>query len=235
MQSAFFICAADRVTCAESWLLWSMELSVRSDDSHYSMSHSSEPRSSAWTSIFGQTVGRVSALAATRIAADLARLSRRAATVALPVLGAAALFAMQPQAAGAQAPGVPAGMKQPGDFPKVKLTVGMYLIDASVAANEADREQGLMYRDKLAPNEGMLFVFDENAGHCFWMKNTEIPLSIAFIRDDGTITDLDEMKAETTDNHCPTHNGRYALEMSKGWFAAKGIKPGAQITGLPQP
>jgi uncharacterized membrane protein (UPF0127 family) len=155
--------------------------------------------------------------------------------VALPVLGAAVLFAMQPQAAGAQSPGVPAGMKQPGDFPKVKLTVGMYLIDASVAANEADREQGLMYRNKLAPNEGMLFVFDENAGHCFWMKNTEIPLSIAFIRDDGTITDLDEMKAETTDNHCPTHNGRYALEMSKGWFSAKGIKPGVQITGLPQP
>ena len=208
---------------------------MRSDDSHYSMSHSSEPRSSAWTSIFGQAAGRVAAGAATRVAADLARLSRRAAAVALPMLGAAVLFAMQPQAAGAQSPGVPAGMKQPGDFPKVKLTVGMYLIDASVAANEADREQGLMYRDKLAPNEGMLFVFDENAGHCFWMKNTEIPLSIAFIRDDGTITDLDEMKAETTDNHCPTHNGRYALEMSKGWFAAKGIKPGAQITGLPQP
>ena len=204
---------------------------MRSADSHYSMSRTSESRSSAWPSIFGQAAGRVAA----RVAADLARLSRRAATVALPVLGAAALFAMQPQAAGAQAPGVPAGMKQPGDFPKVKLTVGMYLINASVAANEADREQGLMYRDKLAPNEGMLFVLDENAGHCFWMKNTEIPLSIAFIRDDGIITDLDEMKAETTDNHCPTHNGRYALEMSKGWFAAKGIKPGAQITGLPQP
>jgi uncharacterized membrane protein (UPF0127 family) len=195
-----------------------MELSVRSADSHYSM-----PRSSAWPVIFR------------RVAAHASRLSRRAAAVALPVLGAAVLFAMQPQVAGAQSPGVPAGMKQPGDFPKVKLTVGMYLIDASVAANEADREQGLMYRDKLAPNEGMLFVFDENAGHCFWMKNTEIPLSIAFIRDDGVITDLAEMKAETTDNHCPTHNGRYALEMSKSWFAAKGIEPGAQITGLPQP
>jgi len=66
------------------------------------------------------------------------------------------------------------------------------------------------------------------------MKNTEIPLSIAFIRQDGTITDLDEMQAETTNNHCPTHNGVYALEMSKGWFTAHGIKPGMQIIGLPQ-
>jgi len=115
-----------------------------------------------------------------------------------------------------------------------QLTLGMNLINASVAANDADREQGLMFRKSLEPNEGMLFVFGENAGHCFWMKNTEIPLSIAFIRQDGTITDLDEMQAETTNNHCPTHNGVYALEMSKGWFTAHGIKPGMQIIGLPQ-
>jgi len=125
-------------------------------------------------------------------------------------------------------------MKPAADFPKVQLTLGMYLINASVAANDADREQGLMFRKSLEPNEGMLFVFAENAGHCFWMKNTLIPLSIAFIRQDGTITDLDEMQAETTNNHCPTHNGVYALEMSKGWFTAHGIKPGMQIIGLPQ-
>jgi uncharacterized membrane protein (UPF0127 family) len=117
--------------------------------------------------------------------------------------------------------------------PRARLTAGMFVIDAAVAANDADREQGLMYRTKLAPNEGMLFVFNETAVHCFWMKNTLIPLSIAFIRGDGTITDIDEMQAETTDNHCPRNNGVYALEMSKGWFTSKGIKPGMKIQGLP--
>jgi uncharacterized protein len=133
----------------------------------------------------------------------------------------------------AQAQTMPPGAKQPADFPRVKLTAGMYVIDAAVAANDADREQGLMYRTKLAPNEGMLFVFGENAVHCFWMKNTLIPLSIAFIRADGTVTDIDEMQAETENNHCPRNNGVYALEMPKGWFAAKGIKPGTQVKGLP--
>jgi uncharacterized protein len=71
--------------------------------------------------------------------------------------------------------------------------------------------------------------------HCFWMKNTLIPLSIAFVRADGTITDIDEMQAETTDNHCPRNNGVYALEMSKGWFTSKGIKPGTKLQGLPSP
>jgi hypothetical protein len=79
----------------------------------------------------------------------------------------------------------------------------------------------------------MLFVFDEDARHCFWMKNTLIPLSIAFMRADGTITDIDEMQAETTNNHCPANYGVYALEMSKGWFSSKGIKPGTRILGLP--
>lgn len=144
------------------------------------------------------------------------------------VLPLAALSAVQAQQ-------LPPGAKQPTEFPRAKLTAGMFVIDAAVAASDADREQGLMYRSKLAPNEGMLFVFNENAVHCFWMKNTLIPLSIAFIRADGTITDIDEMQAETTDNHCPRNNGVYALEMSKGWFASKGIKPGMKIQGLPQP
>jgi uncharacterized membrane protein (UPF0127 family) len=133
----------------------------------------------------------------------------------------------------AHAQQMPADAKQPGEFPRAKLTAGMFVIDAAVAANDADREQGLMYRTSLAPNEGMLFVFNENAVHCFWMKNTLIPLSIAFIRADGTVTDIDEMQAETTNNHCPKNNGVYALEMSKGWFTSKGIKPGMKIQGLP--
>jgi uncharacterized protein len=154
------------------------------------------------------------------------RLVRRALiALALPLLALTALAA--------HAQDMPAGAKQPGDFPRTKLTAGMFVIDAAVAATDADREQGLMYRTKLAPNEGMLFVFNERAVHCFWMKNTLIPLSIAFIRADGTVTDIDEMAAETENNHCPRNNGVYALEMSKGWFSSKGIQPGMKIEGLP--
>lgn len=153
------------------------------------------------------------------------------------VLAALLAIAVPPLAMGQTGEPMPPGYKQPSDFPKVQLAIvkdpHRYVIDASVAVNEADREQGLMYRTQLAPNEGMLFVFDEDAKHCFWMKNTLLPLSIAFIRADGMITDLDEMQAETTTNHCPMHNGRYALEMNKGWFVAKGIKPGMRIMGLP--
>lgn len=159
----------------------------------------------------------------------MARLALRFA------LSAFALAAAQFAPATGFAQGMPAGAKPPEAFPRVKLTAGMFVIDAAVAANDTDREQGLMYRTQLAPNEGMLFVFNENAVHCFWMKNTLIPLSIAFMRADGTITDIDEMQAETTNNHCPRNNGEYALEMSKGWFTAKGIRPGTKINGLPQP
>ncbi|WP_321944229.1 DUF192 domain-containing protein [Paraburkholderia tropica] len=163
-------------------------------------------------------------------------IARCALAAALP-LAAAAAFTLSTAATStvAHAQQMPPGAKQPGDFPRVKLTAGMFVIDAAVAANDADREQGLMYRTTLAPNEGMLFVFGENAVHCFWMKNTLIPLSIAFMRADGTITDIDEMDAETTNNHCPRNNGVYALEMSKGYFSSKGIKPGMKIQGLPQP
>ncbi len=159
---------------------------------------------------------------------------RCALVVALPLAAFAALtFTATATSSIAQAQQMPPGAKQPGEFPRVKLTAGMFVIDAAVAANDADREQGLMYRSQLGPNEGMLFVFGENAVHCFWMKNTLIPLSIAFIRADGTITDIDEMQAETTNNHCPRNNGTFALEMPKGWFTAKGIKPGMVIQGLP--
>jgi uncharacterized membrane protein (UPF0127 family) len=151
------------------------------------------------------------------------RLCALAVALLLPIAAISSVHAQQ----------LPPGAKQPGEFPRARLTAGMFVIDAAVAANDADREQGLMYRTKLAPNEGMLFVFNETAVHCFWMKNTLIPLSIAFIRGDGTITDIDEMQAETTDNHCPRNNGVYALEMSKGWFTSKGIKPGMKMQGLP--
>jgi uncharacterized protein len=161
-------------------------------------------------------------------------LARCALAIAVPLAAVAALtFTTLATTSVAQAQQMPPGAKQPSEFPRIKLRVGMYVIDAAVAANDADREQGLMYRTELAPNEGMLFVFGENAVHCFWMKNTLIPLSIAFMRADGTITDIQEMQAETTNNHCPTNNGVFTLEMPKGWFDAHGIKPGMKIEGLP--
>ncbi|MFJ4289219.1 DUF192 domain-containing protein [Cupriavidus sp. NPDC089707] len=119
-------------------------------------------------------------------------------------------------------------------LPVVPLTAGMYAIQAEVAATPAAREQGLMYRKSMPVNGGMLFVFEQKAGHCFWMRNTELPLSIAFLADDGTIVNIEDMAPRTESNHCPKAAIRYALEMNQGWFAQKGIRAGTKIGGLPQ-
>jgi len=118
------------------------------------------------------------------------------------------------------------------ELPRVELTASFHRIEAEVAATQSDRMQGLMYRQQLAPNQGMLFVFPFAAGHCFWMKNTPLPLSIAFLDESGHIINIDEMAPQTEDNHCPRQPARYALEMNAGWFAAHGLKPGLQIGGL---
>jgi len=127
-----------------------------------------------------------------------------------------------------------AGAHAQAELPVVSLTAGMYVIKAEVAATPAAQERGLMYRKSMPANAGMLFVFEEKAGHCFWMRNTDLPLSIAFIADDGTIVNIADMAPQTDDNHCPKAAIRYALEMNKGWFAQKGLKAGAKIGGLPQ-
>jgi len=127
-----------------------------------------------------------------------------------------------------------AGARAQAELPVVSLTAGMYVIKAEVAATPEAQERGLMYRKSMPANAGMLFVFDEKAGHCFWMRNTDLPLSIAFIADDGTIVNIADMAPHTDDNHCPKAAIRYALEMNKGWFAQKGLTAGAKIGGLPQ-
>ncbi|AKZ25843.1 DUF192 domain-containing protein [Ralstonia pseudosolanacearum] len=119
-------------------------------------------------------------------------------------------------------------------LPTVDLTIGMYKVHTEVAATQPARETGLMFRKSMPDTAGMLFVFDESARHCFWMKNTDLPLSIAFIDDNGVITDIAEMKPQTEDNHCPTRPGLYALEMNKGWFTRKGIKVGTKVGSLPR-
>ena len=119
------------------------------------------------------------------------------------------------------------------NLPRVKLTAGMHAIDAQVAATNEQRMTGLMHRKDMPQNEGMLFVFEAPSQQCFWMKNTLLPLAIAFVADDGTIVNIDEMKAQTLDSHCSAQPVRYVLEMNTGWFARKGIKAGAKLRGAP--
>jgi uncharacterized membrane protein (UPF0127 family) len=119
-------------------------------------------------------------------------------------------------------------------LPTIELKTGIYRIQAELADTPKAREVGLMNRTSMPINSGMLFVFEQKAGHCFWMNNTKIPLSIAFIADDGKIVNIEEMQAETTTNHCPKAAVRYALEMNKQWFSDRVIVPGSVITGLPK-
>ena len=119
-------------------------------------------------------------------------------------------------------------------LPTIELKAGMYRIQAELADNPKAREVGLMNRTSMPTNSGMLFIFDQKAGHCFWMNNTKIPLSIAFIADDGKIVNIEEMQAETTNNHCPKAAVRYALEMNKQWFSERVIVPGTVVQGLPR-
>lgn len=119
------------------------------------------------------------------------------------------------------------------DLPRTQLSAGMYLIDTQVAATATQRATGLMFRASMPPGEGMLFVFDTPAEQCFWMKNTLLPLSAAFVADDGTIVNLVDMKPQSTDSHCSKKPVRYVLEMNQGWFEKKGIKAGAKLGGAP--
>ena len=119
------------------------------------------------------------------------------------------------------------------DLPRVPITAGMYRIDAQVAATPQQRQTGLMFRENLPQQEGMLFVFEEPAVQCFWMKNTLVPLTAAFVADDGRIVNLADMQPQTTDSHCSEAPVRYVLEMNQGWFAKKGLRKGAKLAGAP--
>ncbi len=119
-------------------------------------------------------------------------------------------------------------------FQVIPLTAGMHVIKAEVVATEAERQQGLMFRESMAHNEGMVFLFGAPAGVCMWMKNTLIPLSVAFIDGDGKIVNIENMKPQSLESHCSKRPVLYALEMNEGWFKQKNIKPGSVIGGLPK-
>lgn len=116
---------------------------------------------------------------------------------------------------------------------RITLTAGIHQMDIQVALTPEQHQIGLMYRSEMPQGEGMLFVFQAHGKQCFWMKNTLLPLTAAFIADDGSIVNLEDMKPQTTDSHCSLKPVRYVLEMNQGWFAKKGLKPGFKLAGRP--
>ena len=118
-------------------------------------------------------------------------------------------------------------------LPRTTLATGLHQITAQVAQTPQEHQVGLMFRKEMPQHEGMLFVFEQPAQQCFWMKNTVLPLTAAFVADDGTIVNMADMKPQTTDAHCSAQPVRYVLEMNQGWFSKKGIQSGARLSGPP--
>jgi len=144
------------------------------------------------------------------------RLARRAGAIA--VLCLAALASAQ---------------EGPQKLAQVRLNAGIHNINAELASTPQQREIGLMFRTAMPANDGMLFAFEQPAQQCFWMRNTLIPLSVAFIGDDGSVVNIDDMKPQTLDSHCSAKPVRFVLEMNEGWFAKRGIKAGSRLRGGP--
>ena len=143
-----------------------------------------------------------------------------AATVVMFCMGLAALPALA----------------QDGPQPKLEtlpLTAGMHVIQAEIAQTPTQQMIGMMNRREMGANEGMLFINAESAQRCFWMRNTLLPLSIAFIADDGTIVNIADMQPLSETSHCSAKPVRFALEMRQGWFAKRGLKPGFKLRGRP--
>ncbi|WP_052162814.1 DUF192 domain-containing protein [Aquabacterium sp. NJ1] len=158
-----------------------------------------------------------------RIVFQVARLSARA-TAAV----AASLAVL-----GFTAPASALAQDRAQHLPTVMLGAGMHNIKAEVAETPQEHEIGLMYRTAMGANEGMLFIFERAGQQCFWMKNTLIPLAVAFVADDGTVVNVDEMKPQTLDPHCSTKPVRFVLEMNTGWFTKRGFKEGSKLSGAP--
>ena len=121
----------------------------------------------------------------------------------------------------------------PQQLPAIRLSTGMHVLQVMVAQTPEQLSTGLMFRKTMGTNDGMLFVFDEPSQQCFWMKNTLLPLSIAFIDDTGIVANIDDMKPQTLDSHCSTKPVRFVLEMNVGWFDKRGIKAGSKFQGEP--
>ena len=118
------------------------------------------------------------------------------------------------------------------DMPRTDLNIGLYRIEAEIAANQGDRMQGLMQRRGMASHQGMVFSFTFVDRHCMWMKNTLLPLSVGFLDETGVILNIEDMQPQTETSHCAGGPAKYALEMNQGWFAQRGLKAGMRVSGL---
>jgi len=125
----------------------------------------------------------------------------------------------------------------PRQFATISLSVDTHPIQAELAVDDAQRDEGLKFRDHMLPETGMVFVFKTTATHCMWMRNTLMPLTVAFIDSAGRIVNIEDMQAQTLDSHCSKKGFpvRYALEMNAGWFRQNNVKPGALVAKLPAP
>lgn len=121
---------------------------------------------------------------------------------------------------------------QAATLPIIRLTAGTGTLDVEVASNKSQRSQGLMNRVSMPESRGMLFVYPAPAYFCMWMKNTKLPLSVAFIDAQGRVINIEDMAPQTETNHCTQRNATYALEANQGWFAKHGVTAGSQIIGL---
>ena len=119
-------------------------------------------------------------------------------------------------------------------LPQVRLQIGLRYVEAEVADTPGARSVGLMHRSALGKNQGMLFIFDDRQTQAMWMRNTLIPLSVAFLDEQGVILNIAEMQPLTETVHASTAPAKYALEMNAGWFAHVGVKPGDKVKGLPR-
>lgn len=122
---------------------------------------------------------------------------------------------------------------EPQNLPVTQLRAGIHSIRAQVAETPLQHMVGLMHRRSMASNEGMLFIFPESSKQCFWMKNTLLPLSAAFVMNDGTLVNIEDMQPHSLESHCSTKPVRFVLEMNQGWFAKRGLKPGDRLRGAP--
>ncbi len=125
---------------------------------------------------------------------------------------------------------------QTGPQPRLRtidLQAGIHIIKAELAITPEQQATGMMFRKEMGTNEGMLFVNEEPGLRCFWMRNTLIPLSIAFLADDGSIVNIADMEPRSEKSHCSAQPVRFALEMNLGWFAKRGLKAGSRLGGTP--
>ena len=154
-------------------------------------------------------------------------------TLQHPLVGPLTLMAALLAALGAvMSPALAQDRPQPR-LPTIQLTAGMHVIDTELAITPAQQQTGMMFRTAMGASEGMLFVNDDVALRCFWMRNTLVPLSIAFVAADGTIVNIADMQPRSEASHCSTKPVRYALEVQQGWFAKRGIKAGSKLRGKP--